>query len=111
MAQGRSLFVAAGLMIAAMAGAGAQETLAAAKQAGLIGERPDGLAGVVTTGASPTVQSLVEQVNAQRLEHYRAIARSNDTPLDKIQALAGAQLIQRTPPGQYVQYGGSWIRK
>ena len=88
----------------------AQDPLADAKQAGQLGERPDGLVGVVP-GAPASAQSVADRVNAQRLQRYRGIAASNGTSVDKVQALAGQQLIDRTPAGQYVFSGGAWVRK
>lgn len=88
----------------------AQDPLAGAKQAGHVGERPDGLVGAVP-GAPSQVRALVDQVNAQRLQRYRDIARSRGTSLDSVQAVAGQQLIERTPSGQYVFAGGRWVRK
>ncbi|WP_448204754.1 YdbL family protein [Azospirillum sp. sgz302134] len=88
----------------------AQDALAAAKAAGQIGERPDGLVGVVS-GAPASAAQLAEQVNAQRIARYRDIARGNGTSVDQVQALAGQQLIDRTPAGQYVLSGGQWVRK
>lgn len=90
--------------------AAAQDPLAGAKQAGQVGERPDGLVGVVP-GAPAAAQALAEQVNAQRLQRYRGIAASNGTSVDKVQAVAGQQLIDRTPSGQYVLSGGRWVKK
>lgn len=89
----------------------AQDALAAAKTAGQIGERPDGLVGAVP-GAPPLVETLVAEVNAQRLARYKQIARSNGTALDKVQAVAGQQLVERTPAGQFVMTpAGQWQRK
>jgi len=105
-----ALVFALALPVALPAPAYAQDALAAAKAAGQIGERPDGLVGAVT-GAPASAAQLAEQVNAQRLARYREIAGSNGTSVDKVQALAGQQLIERTPAGQYVLSGGRWVRK
>jgi len=87
-------------------------SLQAAKAAGQIGERPDGFVGLVVALAPASVQSLVQQVNAQRLARYNEIARGNGTPVDQVRALAGKTLIERTPAGQYVMDGsGRWVRK
>ncbi|PWC32425.1 YdbL family protein [Azospirillum sp. TSO35-2] len=104
--------LAAGLLAATLPTlALAQDPLAAAKAAGQIGERPDGLVGAVS-GAPAAAQALAEQVNAQRLARYREIAQGNGTALDKVQAVAGQQLIERTPAGQYVMTAsGQWQRK
>jgi len=89
----------------------AQDALAAAKTAGQAGERPDGLVGAVP-GAPPLVETLVSEVNAQRLARYKQIAQSNGTALDKVQAVAGQQLVERTPAGQFVMTpAGQWQRK
>lgn len=105
-----ALVFALALPVALPSPAHAQDALAAAKAAGQIGERPDGLVGAVT-GAPASAAQLAEQVNAQRLARYREIAGSNGTSVDKVQALAGQQLIERTPAGQYVLSGGRWVRK
>ncbi|WP_029007622.1 YdbL family protein [Azospirillum halopraeferens] len=89
----------------------AQDPLAAAKAAGQAGERPDGLVGALP-GAPGDVQALVQQVNAQRMDRYNQIARANGTSVDKVQAIAGQELIGRTPPGQFIMTpGGAWARK
>lgn len=104
--------LAAGLLVSAMPQlALAQDALAAAKAAGHLGERPDGLVGVVP-GAPASAQALAQQVNAQRLARYQEIAKGNGTALDKVQAVAGQQLIERTPAGQFVMTAaGQWQRK
>lgn len=89
----------------------AQDALAAAKAAGQIGERPDGLVGV-PPGAPAAAEALAAEVNGQRLARYRDIAKANGTALDKVQAVAGQQLIDRTPAGQFVMTpAGQWQRK
>ena len=97
-------------LLAVATPAPAQDALAGAKQAGQVGERPDGLVGVVP-GAPAAAQAIAEQVNAQRLQRYRDIAASNGTSVDKVQALAGQRLIDGTPAGQYVLSGGRWVKK
>lgn len=86
------------------------QTVAEAKDAGLIGERPDGLLGVVQ--ASAAAQALVDRVNAERMTAYRNIAAQNNLPLDVVQARAGAQLIERASPGHYIMTPqGAWVRR
>ncbi|PWC50332.1 YdbL family protein [Azospirillum sp. TSA6c] len=104
--------LAAGLLAVAMPQlALAQDALAAAKATGQLGERPDGMVGVVP-GAPASAQALAQQVNAQRLARYQEIAKGNGTALDKVQAVAGQQLIERTPAGQFVMTAaGEWQRK
>ncbi len=90
----------------------AQMPLDQAKQAGLVGERPDGLIGFVAGTVPADIRTLVNQVNAQRLDRYSQVARTNGTSIESVQAVAGRQLIERTPGGQYVMTAsGDWRRK
>jgi uncharacterized protein YdbL (DUF1318 family) len=102
--------VAAALSLGAPA-ARAQDGIEGAKAAGIVGERPDGTLGVVS-GASADVAAMVERVNAERLQRYRDVARTNGVAVDQVQALAGKRLIENAPAGQYVQAPGrGWVRK
>ncbi len=106
-----ALALSLALTVAVSAPAVAQDALAQAKAAGQIGERPDGLVGFLP-GAPASAERLVQQVNAQRLARYRDIAKSNGTTLEQVQAVAGKQLVERTPPGQFVEAApGRWVRK
>ena len=87
--------------------------LASAKAQGLVGERPDGLVGTVDpASASADVKALVQATNNERRKKYGEIAAKNGTSIDKVMAVAGADLIKRTPPGQYIMTAaGKWIKK
>jgi uncharacterized protein len=96
----------------AVPAAHAEISLETAKQAGLVGERPDGLIGFVVGTVPADVRAMVEQVNAQRLQRYAQVAAGNGTSVSGVQAVAGRQLIERSPAGQYVMgAGGQWVRK
>ncbi|WP_255448444.1 YdbL family protein [Telmatospirillum sp. J64-1] len=85
--------------------------LSTAKAQGLVGERPDGMVGIVGQ-STPQLRSLVEQVNSQRLERYRDIAAKQGVPAAQVQAITGDRLIQNAPAGSYVMdASGKWIRK
>jgi uncharacterized protein len=107
------------LLLAALLTAGqpasrshAQEGLDTAKSQGIVGERPDGLVGAVSDTVEPRIRDLIEKVNAERLQRYREIARSNGTSVGDVQALAGRRLIDRTPKGQFVMTAQRrWVRK
>ncbi|MEQ9815003.1 MAG: YdbL family protein [Azospirillaceae bacterium] len=105
--------LSAGLL--AVAGLGSRRVLAQlnldqARSQGLVGERLDGLIGVVQN--APGVQALVDSVNAQRMVRYREIASSTNAPLAAVQAQAGQTLIGRAQPGWYVQSSsGSWTQR
>jgi uncharacterized protein YdbL (DUF1318 family) len=112
--RGLALALSVGLAVlgGGMTVAMAQDGLEAAKATGLVGERPDGLVGIVPQSVPPEIRALVERVNAERRERYRDVARSNGTSVDTVQAVAGRRLIERTPAGQYVMSpSGSWVRK
>lgn len=87
--------------------------LASAKSQGLVGERPDGLIGTVNpASASEEVKALVKTTNDERRKKYAEIAAKNGTSIEKVQAVAGADLIKRTPPGQYIMTAaGKWVKK
>ncbi len=90
----------------------AQLDLYSAKQQGLIGETPTGTVGIVNPPGPPDLQNLVETVNGGRMQSYRQIAEKRSIPLAEVQKLAGVNLIEKTPPGQYVQTSeGKWILK
>lgn len=85
--------------------------LATAKTQGMVGERPDGLVGSVNAVDAAT-QQMIDQVNAERMAKYKAIAEKNGTPIDQVQALAGAKLIGQTPSGQFIMNAaGQWQKK
>ncbi len=87
-------------------------TLGSAKKQGLIGERPDGLLGIVVPSPAADVAALVDSVNAERIEKYKAIAAKNGTAVDQVRALAGKKLIQSAEPGEFVMNaGGEWQQK
>ncbi len=87
-------------------------SLPAAKAEGLVGEKPDGLLGIVTTAPSTEVQALVNSTNSQRMTKYNGIASKNNTPIDQIQALAGQKLIGSTAPGEFfMNASGGWQKK
>ena len=85
-------------------------TLDEAKAAGRVGEMPNGYIGVVESG--PGVQDLVDSVNERRRVRYQEIADKEGAPLAAVEQLAGARLIERAGPGQFVMTsGGGWVRK
>ncbi|UCH53304.1 MAG: YdbL family protein [Pseudomonadota bacterium] len=108
--------VAAIVLAAFLAGGWATPALALsldqAKSQGLVGEQADGYLGVVSPGASSEVKALVTDINAKRRNEYQAIAKRNNTTLDKVEALAGKKAIDLTPAGQHVRLpSGQWVKK
>lgn len=89
----------------------AQISVENAKQQGLVGERQDGLLGIVAN-PTPDLRQMVETVNAERLERYERISQRRGTPLNQVQAVAGKKLIDSAAPGEYIQgAGGGWQKK
>lgn len=80
---------------------------------GLVGERPDGLMGLVDASAPASIQSRVQAVNNARLQLYRQRAASAGQSLDTYQAIAGQKIIQSSvKPGEYfMDASGRWVRK
>lgn len=86
--------------------------LGAAKQQGLVGEKPDGLIAAVNGAGNADVQALVRDINAQRMDKYEALAKKHGVQVAVIQARAGSKLVGGTPAGQYFMTpGGQWQQK
>lgn len=96
------------LPVAAMAGG---LDLVGAKQAGLIGEQPDGLIGAVTPNPSAEVKDLIANTNQGRLAVYRETAQKQNLPLETVQKIAAEKLLNLSSPGDYVLSDGKWIKK
>ncbi len=84
-----------------------------ARNAGVIGERPDGLVGAVGSSVPANILSLIESVNKARLESYRALAEKEGTRVEAVQAVAGQRQIEKAVQnGWYVMdAGGSWRKR
>lgn len=99
------------LLVLAMP-ATAQPALSEAKADGLVGERIDGLVGIVVADPSPALEQMVSEINDQRMTEYRQIAEDTDAPLQAVQQRAGRQLIQRLNEGEYfTDASGRWRQK
>ncbi len=112
----RRRFSALAVALALLGGPGAparaQDGLAAAKAAGQVGERPDGLLGLVQAQAPADVRNLVNRVNDERRKQYEQVARSTGRSLQEVQAVAGQRLVSATPAGQFVmEAGGRWVKR
>ncbi|MDJ0948401.1 MAG: YdbL family protein [Alphaproteobacteria bacterium] len=108
----RSIALVMALVFAAAPGALAEGALDGYKAQGLVGERPDGFAGVVGSSASADVVARVRAVNAARREEYARIAKSQGTSIEAVQAVFGQKLVDRVPAGQYyMSPSGQWVKK
>lgn len=110
----KSAFLAAVLALALipiLPGGAFSMDLQAAKNQGLVGERPDGYLGAVAGGRAD-VAALVADINAKRRAKYQGIAQKRGTSLAAVEQFIGQKLITRAEPGQYVMTpGGQWVRK
>ncbi len=81
---------------------------AAAREAGRVGEQPDGYLGVVGA-ADPALQRLVDDINIKRRAVYAQKAKENNATLEAYALTAGCQAIARTTAGEkYMAPDGSW---
>ena len=85
-------------------------SLEEAKAKGLVGEKPDGYLGIVST-SSPEVHKLTDDVNQKRRRAYEDIAKRHGTQVDAVETLAGQKAIQNTKSGHYVEGPGGWKKK
>ena len=93
-------------------GAGDKAVVEAAKAAGTVGEQADGYLGFVAGSADAATTAAVADINdGRRAVYAQTAAKSGVTPEAAGQA-TGAQLIARTPSGQFVKpLDGGWSRK
>jgi uncharacterized protein len=103
--------IAAGLALAGLAApalAQRDPAYAAARAAGLVGEKPDGYLGIVGT-ATPALQAVVNDINIKRRERYAERAKAANATLDEFAFATGCQAILATKPGErYQAPDGSW---
>jgi uncharacterized protein YdbL (DUF1318 family) len=88
------------------------DSLDQARAAGLVGERPDGLVAPVSPNAPADILSLVQAVNAKRLEKYQQIAAEKGVPVEQVGAISGEKIIAKLKPGwYYMNASGQWVQK
>jgi uncharacterized protein len=104
-----SLLMALAMLFAAPAMA---DSLDQARAAGLVGERPDGLVAPVSSNAPADILSLVQSVNAKRLEKYQQISAEKGVPAEQVGAITGEKIISKLKPGwYYMDASGNWVQK
>ena len=80
----------------------------AARQAGTVGEKPDGYLGIVG-GASAEVRKIVDDINIKRRALYAQKAQAANATLEEYALTAGCLAIARTVPGEkYMTPDGKW---
>jgi uncharacterized protein len=94
--------------VAAPALAQRDPAYAAARDAGRVGEQPDGYLGIVGN-ADPELQRLVDDINIKRRAVYAERAKEKRQTLEAYALTAGCDLIARTTPGEkYRTPDGTW---
>jgi len=82
------------------------------KTAGVVGEQADGYVGLVAGNAPADVSKLVADVNQKRKAAYQEIAGKRGADLSAVAARAGAKLVAKAAPGEWVRgTDGKWVQK
>ena len=103
--------VLASLLLAASPVAAQSPNLAAAIQAGQVGERYDGYMGVVGE-PSPDLRRQVAAVNLRRRNLYIELAARRNVTADVVGLTTGCTLLSQLPIGQsYMLKDGIWRRR
>lgn len=114
---GRRSAVRAALLLAVAAIAGsAGDAIASelddAKNAGLIGERPDGYVAAVAQDPPANIEALVAEINDKRRLAYAKISSSQKVPVEQVAALAAEKIKAQAPAGHYFMTAdGQWTQK
>ncbi len=78
------------------------------RASGAVGERYDGYAQALQSGAAGVVQ----QVNAKRRQIYQQTADKEGASVDQIGRVYARQIFAQAPPGtKFLQENGSWVTK
>ena len=106
-----ALLAAASLVVPTSAPAQDPAAIAAARRAGLIGERYDGYVGLVTPNASPELRRQVAALNIRRRSLYSNLAARKGVSPEEVGITAACSLLRRIGVGEYYLLGqGGWRR-
>ncbi|HEX8215963.1 MAG TPA: YdbL family protein [Allosphingosinicella sp.] len=113
----RALVLAAALGLALAGAAGSapaamQETAAALRATGLVGEQYDGYLGLVGS-APPRLRSEMDAVNIRRRAHYTELATRRRVHVEEVAVAASCEILAtRVAAGQYYRLpDGVWRRR
>ncbi len=88
------------------------QDLAQAKRDGWLGERIDGLVGVVRADTPQAIRELADDINRRRRAEYARIAEREGISVQAVAQLAGERLMERADPGEWVLGAdGNWRQK
>jgi len=100
--------VAAALALGALAAPAVAAEYAAAKAAGLIGEKVDGYVAVVGAGDAE-LRRIADDTNIKRKAVYAAKAQEQHVTIEEYAFATGCTLIAKTEPGEkYQTPSGAW---
>jgi len=83
------------------------------RDAGVVGERYDGLAVIRDEGrASAQIRGLVADINRQRRAYYEDQAASQNAPVPAIAAIYAETIFEKAPAGWwFLLQDGRWVQK
>ncbi|MEQ8604176.1 MAG: YdbL family protein [Marivibrio sp.] len=83
------------------------------RDAGVVGERYDGLAVVRDEGrADAQVRGLVADINRQRRAYYEEQAAAQNAPVPAIAAIYAETIFEKAPSGWwFLRQDGRWVQK
>ena len=97
-----------GLVLGSSAPPVLAQSLNQLRASGAVGERFDGFAQALQSGAA----GVVKQVNAKRRQIYQKTANKEGASVDQIGRVYARQIFAKAPPGtKFLQENGSWIAK
>lgn len=87
--------------------------LVRAKESGAVGEKRDGLVGLVNeSSASTAAKALIEEENKNRRTVYEARAKEQGKDLEVFMRVMGDSRIDNEKPGRFIQkFDGTWSKK
>ena len=107
----RIIAAALGLALAAPALAQGRRGIAAARAAGVLGERFDGYLGY-TAGASERVRREAGAINIKRRSLYSGLAARRNATVQEVGIAAGCELLADVKVGEiYMLNDGAWRRR
>lgn len=84
----------------------------AARQQGLVGEKPDGYLGIVSAAPAATLRALVDQINIRRRAAYTERAAATGSTVEQFAFTTGCNLINQTVAGEkYMAPDGRWLTR
>lgn len=105
----RLTFLAATILVLGLSGPPAlAQSLDDLRASGAVGERFDGYAQALQSGAA----GVADQVNAKRRQIYAERAASEGVSPDQIGRVYAKQIFAKAPPGtKFLQENGAWMTK